>query len=134
MRPSELQTLPSEEEPETGGAQVTLVVTYDLTQPLSKYKTLFETLREQASWWHYLPDTRMVSTDLSAKELLGELSDYLFDGDRLLVVKLVSGYAGWLPRKAWDWIEGTGATGRNLSATCAGFIAACASLLQWRPG
>jgi hypothetical protein len=47
----------------------------------------------------------MVSTEASAKELSDQLTDYLFDEDRLLVVELVSGYAGWLPRKAWNWID-----------------------------
>ena len=70
-----------------------------------KYKGLFESLKTQTSWSHYLPDIWMVSTEASAKELSDQLTDYLFDEDRLLVVELVSGYAGWLPRKAWNWID-----------------------------
>lgn len=82
-----------------------LLVTYNLKSPAGSYTELFETLKGQNSWWHYLPSTWLVDTDLSPEDLYRELKPFLQDGDHILVTKLDPERQGWLPKKAWEWIR-----------------------------
>ena len=82
-----------------------LLVTYDLKGPRSSYTNLFEELKAQKSWWHYMASTWLVDTDLDANALVDELRGYLQVGDRILVVPMKGGHQGLLPRKAWNWIK-----------------------------
>lgn len=82
-----------------------LLVTYDLKQPQTSYEPLFEELKSKDSWAHYIPSTWLVSTRESPRELSQKLIPLTFKGDRLLVVELTGRHSGWLPQKAWDWIE-----------------------------
>jgi len=85
-----------------------LLVTYDLKQPEGSYPELFEVLKGETSWWHYLSSTWLIATDQSPKEFSSKLIGHVFQGDRLIVVQFPSDndeYSGWLPRKAWDWIK-----------------------------
>jgi hypothetical protein len=82
-----------------------LVVTYKLKQPASSYTELFEVLKSQDGWAHYMDSTWLVATDLSPEQLFQQLIEYIVKGDRVLITKLSPGYHGWLPMKAWDWIK-----------------------------
>jgi hypothetical protein len=82
-----------------------LVVTYELKQPPSEYAPLFEALKSKNSWAHYMDSTWLIDTDQSPREFGQELFAHIYDSDRLLVTRLVEGYHGWLPSKAWDWIK-----------------------------
>jgi hypothetical protein len=82
-----------------------LLVTYDLKQPNASYSELFDALKGEDSWAHYISSTWMIATDKSASQFSSELTPHIFSGDRLLVVKLSDDRQGWLPRKAWDWIK-----------------------------
>jgi hypothetical protein len=82
-----------------------LLVTYDLKGPAGSYSDLFELLKEQDSWWHYMSSTWLVQTDLDADQLVDQIRAYIKPGDRLLVLPMKPGYQGLLPRKAWTWIK-----------------------------
>ena len=83
-----------------------LLVTYNLTEPSASYGDLFDVLKSQNSWWHYLPSTWLVDTDLDAEMLYEKLKPYLRSGDHILITKLNSSERqGWLPKKAWAWIK-----------------------------
>jgi hypothetical protein len=82
-----------------------LLVTYDLKQSNTSYSELFDALKGEDSWSHYMSSTWMIATDKSASQFASELTSHIFSGDRLLVVKLPDERQGWLPRKAWDWIK-----------------------------
>ena len=83
-----------------------LLVTYNLKNPPGSYGELFEVLKGQNSWWHYLPSTWLVDTDLSPNDLYQELKPLInTDTDHILVTRLDSDRKGWLPKKAWDWIR-----------------------------
>lgn len=81
-----------------------LVVTYELKQPTESYSKLFEVLKRR-DWAHYMSSTWFVATDISPQALFQELAPHIFDSDRIMITKLVPGYHGWLPGKAWDWIN-----------------------------
>jgi hypothetical protein len=82
-----------------------LLVAYELKQPATSYDNLFEILKSKTSWAHYISSAWLVSTDESPKDLSQQLIPHIFDSDRIIVTEVPPGYAGWLPRKAWDWIE-----------------------------
>jgi hypothetical protein len=82
-----------------------LVVTYELKQSADLYPKLFEILKSKDSWAHYMSSTWLVATEQSPNDLFKELVSEIFQGDRILITKLVPGYHGWLPTKAWEWIK-----------------------------
>jgi hypothetical protein len=82
-----------------------LMVSYDLKQPVGSYTPLFEVLKGEASWWHYMGSTWLVHTNKAPRDFSQELTPHIFQGDRLLVTELSSTRGGWLPTKAWDWIK-----------------------------
>ena len=57
------------------------------------------------SWWHYLPTTWLVDTELSPEDFYRELKPRLLDGDHILITGLSRDCYGWLPKKAWEWIR-----------------------------
>lgn len=82
-----------------------LVVTYDLKEPAVSYPALFEVLKGEDSWAHYLDSMWLIATDDTPREFLKKLLPHLLKGDRIFISELVPGYAGWLPQKAWSWIR-----------------------------
>jgi hypothetical protein len=82
-----------------------LLVTYNLKRPAISYRDFFGILKGQNSWWHYLPSTWLVDTDLSSRDLYRELKPFLQVGDHILVTELSRDRQGWLPKKAWEWIR-----------------------------
>jgi hypothetical protein len=81
-----------------------LVVTYELKQPVESYTPLFEALKNEESWAHYMSSTWLVATHQSPNSFGKSLVNLIFEGDRLLVTGFSPSYYGWLPQKAWDWI------------------------------
>lgn len=87
-----------------------LLVTYDLKGREGGYDPLFELLKKQEGWSHYMTSTWLVSTEKTPKELLEELKPHLNiqpqGGDIILITKFVkSAYAGWAPKAVWDWVR-----------------------------
>jgi hypothetical protein len=86
-----------------------LLVTYDLKGPTGFYAKLFETLKAEAGWWHYLSSTWLIDTEEnSAKDFFAKIRPHIRKGDRVFVVEIVEGYYGWLPEKAWAWLKNHG--------------------------
>jgi hypothetical protein len=81
------------------------LVSYDLRKPGQDYKGLFAELEASSSWWHYLASTWLIATSESANELYNRLQKNLDRGDRLLIIQAGTDMQGWLPKKAWEWIE-----------------------------
>jgi hypothetical protein len=76
-----------------------LLVTYDLKGPTGSYTDLFDELKAQQSWCHYMASTWLVQTDLEADALVDKIRPYFKSGDRLLVVPLQPGYQGHFQRR-----------------------------------
>lgn len=81
------------------------VISYDLKGPSANYSDLYEFLKSQGNWWHYLASTWIIISDLSASELADEIRRYTNEGDRFLVTALTKETNGWLPKRAWEWIR-----------------------------
>lgn len=88
-----------------GGDMTVYCVSYDLNKAGQNYSDLYEELKKSPSWWHYLDSTWLIYTAETADQLSERLRKNLDNNDNLLVIKVVRSYAGWLPKKAWEWID-----------------------------
>ncbi len=59
-----------------------LLVTYDLKGSAQSYGELFDILKAQENWWHYLASSWIVNTQYeSARDLLTKLKPFLRRGE-----------------------------------------------------
>lgn len=82
-----------------------LLVTYDLKGPSTQYTPLYEYLKSHETWMHYLASTWIIKTSKSPNEVSDEVRKHLRDGDHVLVIKFDRPYQGWMPKRAWEWIN-----------------------------
>ncbi len=80
-------------------------VSYDLNKSGQNYDALYEELKKSPGYWHYLDSTWLIITTETAIELSERIRKNLDSNDTLLVIKVVRAYAGWLSKKAWEWID-----------------------------
>ena len=80
-------------------------VNYDLKQPGRNYDGLHGAIKELGAWWHYLGSTWLIDTALSAEQIWQRLSPHIDKDDFVLVIRVVNDKSGWLPPKAWEWIN-----------------------------
>ena len=80
-------------------------INYDLKRPGQDYDALYTAIKSCGAWWHYLGSTWLVDTSLNAQEIWDRLAPNVDKNDRVLVIRVTRDYQGWLPRKAWDWIN-----------------------------
>ncbi|MCG5262440.1 hypothetical protein [Cupriavidus gilardii] len=80
-------------------------VSYDLNKAGQNYSALYEELKKSPSWWHYLDSTWLIYTTETAQQLSNRLLMHIDKNDRLLVIKVVRAYQGWLSEEAWKWIN-----------------------------
>src|ERR1700694_5095908 len=82
-----------------------LLVTFDLTGPSGSHRDLFEILKKQGSWWHYMKFTWLLYTDKTPNDVVEVLKPHMQGRGRLLVAPLATPYQGLLPKEAWAWIR-----------------------------
>jgi hypothetical protein len=80
------------------------IVSYQLGDKKS-HIGLFEQLKASPAWWHYLDFTWLIATSESANELYNRLRTHLDRDDSILVIQVGADRQGWLPKKAWEWID-----------------------------
>ena len=83
-----------------------LLITYDLKKPGQDYTSLHNTIKSADSWWHYLESTWLIKTNQDPSVWTDKIKRVIDPNDYLFIVD-ISGksYNGWLPQKAWDWIN-----------------------------
>jgi len=81
-----------------------LIVSYDL-KGRRDYVSLYEALKQQGLWWHYLSSTWLLSTWKSPQDVTEALRPYMDENDSLLVAEMGTRYQGYLPKPAWEWIQ-----------------------------
>jgi hypothetical protein len=81
------------------------IICCELKQPSSAYKDLYEALKNEGSWAHYMGSMWFIDTEKDARDLFNTIKGYLSKGDRVLVSRLPDDHWGMLPRRAWDWIK-----------------------------
>lgn len=82
-----------------------LLITYDLHRPVQNYPELHEKIKKIGTWWHYLESTWLVDTSLTPQQAWEQIASQVDKDDSVFVVRIMSDHSGWLPQKAWDWIN-----------------------------
>ncbi len=83
-----------------------LLVSYDLKVPGRDYTKLYETLKSASSWWHYLESTWLLSTNDPIETWSDKIHAAIDANDIFFIVDITGKpYSGWLPPKAWEWIQ-----------------------------
>jgi len=80
-------------------------ISYDLKSPDRDYTPLYDAIKNNYQWWHYLESTWLVATSETAQQIYGRLVKTITQADRLIIIKVTKEYYGWLPADAWKWIE-----------------------------
>jgi hypothetical protein len=81
-----------------------LIVTYDLRSP-KDYHDLYEVVKLQGKWWHYMASTWLLSTTKEPQQVVDAMLPYMDATDLLFVCELTPKFQGRLPQQAWDWIN-----------------------------
>jgi hypothetical protein len=82
-----------------------VIITLDLTGPAGSYEELFDKIKSEGQWWHYMKSTWLIHTDKTPEEIVDELKPHLKGQGRMLVAILNKPYQGILPKAAWAWIR-----------------------------
>lgn len=80
-------------------------VTYDLNRAGQNYNELYRELRSSSGYWHELESIWLISTWENAEQLSNRLLKHVDGNDRLLVIKVIKEFQGWLPNDAWTWLN-----------------------------
>ena len=80
-------------------------ITYDLKAPGRNYESLYEAIKETGKWWHYLESTWLIITDKTSRQIWDSLAPTIDKNDLLLIIEIRNDSYGWLPEKAWEWIN-----------------------------
>lgn len=85
------------------------MVTFSLRNPSRDYSQFFVQMRGiSIQWWHFIEQTCVITTNLTASQLSHTLLPHIEVNDSLLIVKLdvsESDIQGWLPSTAWQWLN-----------------------------
>jgi len=84
-----------------------LLIAYDVKSKQRDYTPLFAAIKTSGThWWHYISNTWLVYTDKNPKQVFDALHPFIDEvKDNVLVVEITKNYQGWLPKKAWEWIN-----------------------------
>lgn len=82
-------------------------VSYDLNTPGQKYSCVEKRINSICTKHiKYVETSWIVKYSGNAKALYNEINKCLDESDRILVIKVVNNYSGWLNKKYWAIIEG----------------------------
>jgi hypothetical protein len=83
------------------------LVTFALRNPYKDYSQFLVALRGNSiQWWHYIPQTCVVTTLHDVQGLSDCLRPHLESTDSLLIVRVTPhDMQGWLPKESWDWLN-----------------------------
>ena len=84
-----------------------VLVSYDLKNPDRDYQSLYTAIKNcSITWWHYLESVWLIRTELSPKDVFEKIHCSMDNNDSLLITVFNEEmYSGWLPSKAWEWIQ-----------------------------
>lgn len=80
-------------------------INYDLRQPGRDYSGVFSAIKSCGAWWHYLESTWLVDSRMSAEAIWDRIKAHVHRDDSVLIHAVGRDHQGWLPQRAWDWIN-----------------------------
>lgn len=84
------------------------LIVYELNSKEKNYAPLFEIIKGFGHWWHYLETAWIIKSDhLTAHEISEKVRPYIDEiADNFVVIEINdSNRQGWLPKKAWEWLN-----------------------------
>lgn len=82
------------------------LITYDLNKAGQNYDELYKAIKDlPGSWWHFLDSAWIIQTNLSSSQIFDSIKHTIDANDGMLIIKVTSDHAGWLPQGAWDWLS-----------------------------
>lgn len=83
------------------------LVTYDLRVPGRNYQLLYDAFKQATTWWHYLESTWILVSPEELSVWQERIRNVIDANDSFLILELKTGteHGGWLPQKAWDWLN-----------------------------
>ncbi len=81
-------------------------ISYDLNNSGHKYENIYSVVRSFGGYNHIMESTWLVSTSLSASQVVGKFTSYLDNNDKVFISKVnTDEYQGWLDEDTWKWIK-----------------------------
>jgi hypothetical protein len=81
------------------------LITYDLKSPSRDYTSLKEAIKRSPNWWHHIGTTWLIKTSETPSQIWSRLAQHVAKTDNVLIIEVTKQYSGWLPQKAWNWIN-----------------------------
>lgn len=81
-----------------------VIVSLDLLGPATSYDKLYEEIKKQGVWWHYMRWTWLVDTERTPEQIVDALKPYVQNTDRMIVTRLTRPYQGLLVKEEWEWV------------------------------
>ena len=84
-----------------------LIITCALNNKFKDYTPFFDAIKNNSrGWWHFMESTWIVDGVHSAHDFAQFLYPHIENTDYFFVAKLQKEHQGWLPKAAWDWLNG----------------------------
>lgn len=84
------------------------LITYNIDKE-KDYKNLYDAIKNAGqAWWHYIDSTWIIKSSENVGNIYRQLQPHIDKSDNLLIIKIDPSRGskqGWLPKKAWDWIN-----------------------------
>jgi hypothetical protein len=81
-----------------------LVVVLDLQTQSPKHAQLYEYLKNQGAWAHYLRPIWFLDTSNTPQQVYEGMKSLIEPGDRFFITQL-GNYYGWGPGDMWTWLR-----------------------------
>jgi hypothetical protein len=82
-----------------------VLVTYDIKRTRKDYTEFYAVLKKQGRWWHYISSTWLLKTDKQPTAIADAIRPFMDEADRLFVTEITENNSGYLPEKAWNWLN-----------------------------
>ena len=83
-----------------------LAINYDLSKPGRDYTSLINAIKAFGSWCHPTESSWIVSTTLTAEQLLNQLLKHIDSNDKIIVSQLTGIHAWYgLDPKVAEWLK-----------------------------
>lgn len=83
------------------------MVTYDLKSPGQNYDDVIKAIKDSSTgkWCSYWESSYLIQSLKTADQIQNAIQPYLDSNDRLIVIKVVRNYQGWLNEEQWNYIR-----------------------------
>ena len=82
------------------------LVAYKINTVGSSPEQVVEAIKKVGTgWMHYIPNTILITSNETADVIGKKIFKLITTSDYVLVIRVTKQYYGWLPQRAWDWLN-----------------------------